>query len=169
VGNKSHPIRDLWIYLRVSELQSIKGWKKTRVIYQATKEIGEIGEKGTRKGLNLSLSPQAFWAAYKRGEKHRRNKNFKFVPPPQPPDGKRIGHRPLDAVNNYIMYAAVCEALESTPKPSIREALRIASRQLREEWKGIPYVKCSLGRVQSGYYLTLENLATKPPRTKVKK
>jgi len=159
MGNKSHRWRDVWIYVTVRELQRSKGWTLTRVMFGARKEIESM--------IGLLLSPKAYWDAYRRGKKTLADKNFKYedyIQSAARPDSdrKKIGHRAPDAVNNYIMYQAVCEALEAmakSPRPNMTKAYQVASRNLKAEWKGISsYVKFSPGRVRYAYELIVKKL-----------
>ena len=89
-------------------------------------------------------SREALWSAYKRGEKVRK----KGIPPPQIPREKS-NTRAHDAVRNYIMYDAVCEALKVTR--SLRQAYRIAERNLIAAYGSDDHHAKSVGRIRHAY------------------
>jgi hypothetical protein len=120
VANRAHPIRDLWLYRRAEDLRRQNKWTKKDAIRAAN-------EEGREKWDWPARSSEGLWSAYKRGERACKD----GIPPPQLLRRKSDA-RAHDAVRNYIMYEAVCEALKVTN--SLRRAYRLAEKSLAAEW-----------------------------------
>jgi hypothetical protein len=119
MANRTHPVRDLWLYLNAEELRRKRKWTKEHAIWAAN-------EKGRKKLDWPARGREGLWSAYKRGERV-----YKYgTTPPQMPREKSDA-RAHDAVRNYIMYDAVCEALKVTS--SLRRAYRLAEKKLAAE------------------------------------
>ena len=64
--------------------------------------------------------------------------------------------RAHDAVRNYIMYDAVCEALKVTR--SLRHAYRLAEKNLAAEWGPGTHHAKSAGRIRHAYETVRKHL-----------
>lgn len=163
MANKPHPWRDALFFLHVEELRLKHHCSVSKVLHSISPERGghapiddhEIEERSKRIDLQRRSIP-AMNASYARGRRAVADPGFKWpitsTSPEESQPKKRVGRVP-DAVNNYIMYDAVHEALQMTPKPSLRQAFRIAQRELRAY---DPAMKLSIGRIRYAYEVWLK-------------
>jgi hypothetical protein len=150
-GPKSHRVRDLWIYLLVTELRNKKGVKKVSKLRAITDAVPLL----EKWGINLSIP--GLWSAYEKGEQFRHGQDKDLVWKLPTADEKlpaRMG-RPMDAVRNYIIYDAVCDALKTMQNPSLRKAYALARQYLRIEWPNDPVLGvgkgASVGAIRAAY------------------
>jgi hypothetical protein len=135
-GRRSHTIRDLWIFLSVEEERKIE----SPTLGHALKMVRS---KFRHYPYKIHLSDGGFRAAYRHGQKLYGDSNLRYEPRRDKAPQKTMG-RPFDAVWNYIVYEAVCEALSN--KGSLRQAYRLAQEALQRDWS--EYAHLSVGNIR---------------------
>lgn len=155
-GPKAHPLRNLWIYLRVKEL--CKGTHKNDDRLSKSRAISEVRNYLADTGIT-NLSIPAVWSAYYDGQELYDNPTSvhdhvvglsKASPRRKNPMGRPFSQ---DAVRDCIIYDAVCAELKKGT--SLRRAFRIV-RDDPDTWLGphtlsISSIRLSFEKIRSYY------------------